>query len=64
MPLITFKSQTALLAASLARYAGSARQKIYGVSCWPTTDSIFGFWTTRVALHALRLGCKSTDCPV
>lgn len=21
------------------------------MSCWPTTDSIFGFWTTAVALR-------------
>jgi hypothetical protein len=34
----------------LARQYAGARSSVYGVSCWPTTDSIFGYWTTAVAL--------------
>jgi len=33
------------------RYDRAGPQTIYGMSCWPTTDSIFGYWTTAVALR-------------
>ena len=36
--------------ARLARQYAGAAGRVYGVSCWPTTDSIFGYWTTAVAL--------------
>ena len=36
------------------RYDSSGPKKVFGMSCWPTTDSIFGFWTTAVALRTRR----------
>jgi hypothetical protein len=51
MALATDPIPRTYLDALRRRYDRAGPQTIYGMSCWPTTDSIFGYWTTAVALR-------------